>query len=88
MEKSPDPRVQREMIRKIASLIPRETALNTVIHGTPSDCIEQVSNYAKEGCREFLLTLRRQLDYGQEMNATMARFFAEKVIRYFLEEYD
>ncbi|TMI43946.1 LLM class flavin-dependent oxidoreductase, partial [Candidatus Bathyarchaeota archaeon] len=39
-EKSPDPRVQREMIRKIASLIPRETALNTVIHGTPSDCIE------------------------------------------------
>ena len=88
-EKSPDPRVQREVIRKIASLIPRETALNTVIHGTPSDCIEQVSNYAKEGCREFLLTFTPTagLWSGDEM-LPMARFFAEKVIRYFLEEYD
>ena len=88
-EKSPDPRVQREMIRKIASLIPRETALNTVIHGTPSDCIEQISNYAKEGCREFLLTFTPTagLWSGDEV-LPMARLFAEKVIRYFLEEYD
>ena len=88
-EKSPDPRVQREVIRKIASLIPRETALNTVIHGTPSDCIEQISNYAKEGCREFLLTFTPTagLWSGDEV-LPMARLFAEKVIRYFLEEYD
>jgi len=88
-EKSPDPRVQREMIRKIASLIPRETALNTVIHGTPSDCIEQISSYTKEGCREFLLTFTPTagLWSGDEM-LPMARLFAEKVIRYFIEQYD
>ena len=88
-EKNPDPRAQREIIRKIASLIPSETALNTVIHGTPSDCIEQISSYAKEGCREFLLTFTPPsgLWSGDEM-LPIARLFSEGVIRYFLEEYD
>jgi len=88
-EKNPDPRAQREMIRKIASLIPRETALNTAIHGTPGDCIEQISSYAKEGCREFLLTFTPSagLWSGDEM-LPLARLFAEKVMSYFLEEYD
>jgi phthiodiolone/phenolphthiodiolone dimycocerosates ketoreductase len=88
-EKNPDPRAQREMIRKIASTIPREIALNTVIHGTPADCIEQVSSYAKQGCREFLLTFTPSsgLWSGDEM-LPMAKLFAEKVIRYFQEEYD
>jgi phthiodiolone/phenolphthiodiolone dimycocerosates ketoreductase len=88
-EKNPDPRAQREMIRKIASTIPRETALSTVMHGTPSDCIEQISSYAKEGCREFLLTFTPSsgLWSGDEV-LPMARLFAEKVIRYFQEEYD
>lgn len=88
-EKNSDPRAQREIIRKIASQIPRETALNTVIHGTPSDCIEQISSYAKEDCKEFLLTFTPPggLWSGDEM-LPMARLFAEKVIRYFREEYD
>ena len=88
-EKNPDPRAQREMIRKIATTIPRETALNTVIHGTPSDCIEQVSSYAKQGCREFLLTFTPSsgLWSGDEM-LPIAKLFSEKVIRYFQEEYD
>ncbi len=88
-EKNPDPRAQREMIRKIASMIPRETALNTVIHGTPSDCIEQISSYSKAGCKEVMLTFTPSsgLWSGNEM-LPMAKLFSEKVMRYFQEEYD
>ncbi|HYY92517.1 MAG TPA: LLM class flavin-dependent oxidoreductase, partial [Candidatus Dormibacteraeota bacterium] len=55
-EKIPYPKEQRERIRKIARDIPESDAYNTVIHGTPDDCIEQIENYRKVGCREFMLT--------------------------------
>jgi len=47
---------QRETIRKIALDIPESDAYNTVIHGTPDDCIEQIEAYRKAGCDEFMLT--------------------------------
>ena len=50
------PKDQRETIRKIAADIPESDAYNTVIHGTAEDCIEQIEDYRKAGCKEFMLT--------------------------------
>jgi len=55
-EKIPNPKEQRETIRKIAAEIPESDAYNTVIHGTPDDCIEQIEGFRKVGCKEFMLT--------------------------------
>ena len=55
-EKLSNPKEQRETIRKIAADIPESDAYNTVIHGTPDDCIEQIEGYRKVGCKEFMLT--------------------------------
>jgi len=55
-EKISNPKDQREAIRKIAAEIPESDAYNTVVHGTPDDCIEQIQGYAKAGCKEFMLT--------------------------------
>ncbi|TMI62365.1 LLM class flavin-dependent oxidoreductase [Candidatus Bathyarchaeota archaeon] len=51
-----NPKEQREIIRKIAAEIPESDAYNTVIHGTVEDSIEQVEDYRKAGCKEFMLT--------------------------------
>ena len=55
-EKIPYPREQRETIRKIAAEIPERDAYYTVIHGTADDCVEQIEDYRKAGCKEFMLT--------------------------------
>lgn len=55
-EKMSYPKDQRETIRKIAVDIPESDAYNTVIHGTPDDCIQQIEDYRKAGCKEFMLT--------------------------------
>jgi phthiodiolone/phenolphthiodiolone dimycocerosates ketoreductase len=55
-EKIPNPKEQRGTIQRIAADIPESDAYNTVIHGTPDDCIEQIEDYAKAGCKEFMLT--------------------------------
>jgi phthiodiolone/phenolphthiodiolone dimycocerosates ketoreductase len=55
-EKIPYPKEQRETIRKIAAEIPERDAYYTVIHGTADDCIEQIEDYRKAGCKEFMLT--------------------------------
>lgn len=55
-EKISYPKDQRETIRKIAADIPESDAYNTVIHGTPDNCIEQIEDYRKAGCKEFMLT--------------------------------
>lgn len=55
-ERLSNPKEQRETIRKIAADIPESDAYNTVLHGTPEDCIEQIEDYRKAGCREFMLT--------------------------------
>ncbi len=55
-EKISNPKEQRKTIQKIAEDIPESDAYNTVIHGTPEDCIDQIEGYAKAGCKEFMLT--------------------------------
>ncbi len=85
-EKMNVPRDQRETIRKIASTISASTALNTVIHGTAQECIEQVSQFQKAGCRELMLTFVP----GEGLWSTRGlqaqiRFFADDVMSYFVE---
>ena len=80
------PREQRETIRKIASTIPAQTALNTVIHGTADDCIEQVAQFQKAGCRELMLTfVPDQGLWSTKGLLPSIRFFADKVMSYFSE---
>jgi len=50
------PKEQRETIRKIAAGIPESDAYDTVIHGRPDDCVSQIDEYRKAGCKEFILT--------------------------------
>jgi phthiodiolone/phenolphthiodiolone dimycocerosates ketoreductase len=78
------PREQREMIRKIASTIPEGTALDTVIHGTPEDCIEQIARFEKAGCRELMLTFVPDEGLWSTRGILPSiRFFAERIIRHF-----
>ncbi len=83
-EKIAHPRRQREMIRMIAQTIPDEVALETVIHGTPDDCIEQISQFTESGCREMMLTLVGKDDLWSTSGLLSAtRFFSQRVISYF-----
>ncbi len=83
-EKMVHPRQQRETIRKIASTIPTRTALDTVIHGTPDDCIEQITRFEKAGCRELMLTFVPAQGLWSAIDLLPSiRFFAKKVISYF-----
>ncbi len=81
-EKIPNPKEQRETIRKIAAEIPESDAYNTVIHGTPDDCIEQIEGFRKVGCKEFMLTFTPR---GGLWSTTglleEIRLFSDKVIR-------
>ncbi len=83
-EKIPDPKKQREIIRKIASTIPDRDAFDTVIHGCPDDCIEQIKGYHGAGCQEFMLTF---VPPGGLWSSTrllpFIRFFAEEVMSQF-----
>ncbi len=81
-----DPREQRKIISGIASKIPVEVALRTVVHGTPSDCIEQISRYMKQGCKEFhlMFTTAHGLWSGDRA-LPMVELFAEKIVDYFHE---
>lgn len=78
------PKQQRETIRKISDTIPRKTALDTVIHGTPSDCIDQIARYERAGCKEMMLTFVPEDGlWSTKSLLPMIRFFSEKVISYF-----
>jgi len=86
-EKMPVPREQRETIRRIASTIPEQTALSTVIHGTAENCIEQIAQFQKAGCRELMLTFVP----GEGLWSTRGllpsiRFFANRVMSHFSED--
>ncbi len=83
-EKVPDPREQRKIISQIGLKIPEEVALRTVVHGTPSDCVEQISQYVKQGCRMFhlMFTPSHGLWSGDEM-LPMIKLFAKEVIPFF-----
>ena len=79
-EKLSNPKEQRETIRKIAADIPESDAYNTVLHGTADDCIEQIENYAKAGCREFMLTFVPKGGlWSSENLLSQIRLFARKV---------
>jgi phthiodiolone/phenolphthiodiolone dimycocerosates ketoreductase len=72
---------QRETIRKIAADIPESDAYNTVIHGTPDDCIEQIEGYRKEGCTEFMLTFVPKGGLWSPANLlSQIRLFSNKVL--------
>lgn len=80
-ENIPNPKVQRETIRKIARDLPESDAYNTVLHGTGDDCIEQVEGYRKAGCKEFMLTLvpKRGL-WSTTGLLEQIRFFSRRVM--------
>ncbi len=83
-EKMSSPVRQRETIRKIASTIPEQTALDTVIHGTPDDCVDQIARFEKAGCREFMLTFASEGGLWSTKGLLPSiRFFAQKVMSYF-----
>jgi len=80
-EKISNPRLQRETIRNIAADIPESDAYNTVIHGTPDDCIEQIEGYRKAGCKEFMLTFTPKGGLWSTTNLLeQIRLFFEKVL--------
>ena len=80
-EKMKDPREQRETIRKIAGEIPDRDGYNTVIHGTSEDCTQQIQDYAKAGCREFMLTFVPKGGLWSTDNLTaQIRLFARRVM--------
>jgi phthiodiolone/phenolphthiodiolone dimycocerosates ketoreductase len=80
-EKIPNPMEQRETIRKIAADIPESDAYNTVIHGTGEDCIEQIEEYAKAGCREFMLTFTPKGGLWSPTNLLdQIRLFSDRVM--------
>jgi len=80
-EKIPYPKEQRETIRKIAAEIPERDAYYTVIHGTADDCIEQIEDYRKAGCKEFMLTFVPKGGlWSTEDLLSQIRLFARKVL--------
>lgn len=83
-EKIPNPKEQRETIRKIATEIPESDAYNTVLHGTGDDCIEQIENYRKAGCKEFMLTFTPKGGLWSTTNLLeQIRLFSNKVLSKF-----
>jgi phthiodiolone/phenolphthiodiolone dimycocerosates ketoreductase len=80
-EKIPYPKEQRETIRKIAAEIPERDAYYTVIHGTADDCVEQIEDYRKAGCKEFMLTFTPQEGlWSTEGLLSQMRLFSAKVL--------
>ena len=80
-EKIPNPKEQRETIRKIAAEIPERDAYYTVIHGTADDCVEQIEDYRKVGCKEFMLTFTPKGGLWSTTNLLeQIRLFFEKVL--------
>ena len=86
-EKIPYPKEQRETIRNIAAEIPERDAYYTVIHGTADDCIEQIEDYRKAGCKEFMLTFTPK---GGLWSTTglfeQVRLFSSKVLNRYRKE--
>ena len=85
-ERLDNPKAQRRVIHKIAQSIPEQTAFDTVIHGTPDDCIQQVERFQKVGCRELMLTFVPEGGlWSTKGILPQARVFIEKVASYFRE---
>jgi alkanesulfonate monooxygenase SsuD/methylene tetrahydromethanopterin reductase-like flavin-dependent oxidoreductase (luciferase family) len=83
-EELESPKEQRETLHKIAMDIPEEDAYNTVIHGTGEDCIEQIENYRKAGCKEFMLTFTPPGGLWSASNLpSKLRLFSRKVLDWY-----
>src|SRR5207245_2516052 len=83
-ERLKNPKKQRETIHKIAQFIPEQTAFDTVVHGTPDDCIQQIERFQKAGCKEFMLTFVSKGDlWSTKAVLPQARLFLEKVASHF-----
>ncbi len=64
-------------LTELKASIPDDTALKTVIWGTPDDCIGQIESFVKIGCNHLIFAIRgHDLDY-------VIKNFAMKVIPYF-----
>jgi len=75
------PKEQRETIRKIAAGIPESDAYDTVIHGRPDDCVSQIDEYRKAGCKEFILTFVPEGGLWSTTNLSgQIRLFSRKVM--------
>ena len=85
-ERLKNPKKQREMIHKIAQSIPEQTALDTVVHGTPDDCIHQIERFQRAGCKELVLTFANEGGLWSTKGVPpQARLFMGKVASYFRE---
>lgn len=85
-ERLKNPKKQRETIHKIAQSIPEQTALDTVVHGTPDDCIQQIERFQRAGCREFMLTFVPEGGlWSTKGILPQAHLFMERVVSYFRE---
>lgn len=76
-------RLKREdmnVISDLAEMIPSEVALKTVIWGTPEDCIGQIEDFVKSGCRHFVFGVR-----GENVDESI-RLLGEEVVPYFREK--
>ena len=71
---------EMKVISDLAEKIPAETALKTVIWGTPEDCIGQIESFVQSGCRHFIFGVR-----GQDAEESI-RLLGEKVVPYFREQ--
>lgn len=65
-------------IAEIANQIPSDVALNTVFWGTPEDCMGQVEEFIKAGCRHIIFGLR-----GEDSDRSIQ--LLSKVVSYFRE---
>jgi phthiodiolone/phenolphthiodiolone dimycocerosates ketoreductase len=70
---------EMKAISELAEQIPPEVALRTVFWGTPEDCIEQVEEFVKVGCRHIIFGLR-----GNDPNNAIN--LLSKVVSYFKEQ--
>ena len=70
-----------KLVTGLKATIPEDTALKTVIWGTPDDCIEQIESFAKLGCNHLIFAIR-----GDDLEEVV-KTFGTRVLPYFREEY-
>lgn len=68
-----------QVISQTAEKVPTDLALKTVIWGTPDDCVEQIEEFIRAGCRHFIFGIR-----GQSLEKAI-RLLGTKVVPYFRE---
>lgn len=66
-----------QALTEFTKQIPSEVALKTVIWGTPDDCISQIDQFVKAGCKHFVFAVR-----GPNTEHVM-KLFAVEVLPYF-----